>query len=154
MSNQISKNIRWISVIFLITTLWLLWIIISNSQNQTLNSLLEFEGLLLFFSILLLLIFNSFKKVKFNQYNLIIIYRQTEEVIPLDNIIKIKMTMHSVGHSMNKFWKISYLDNKGRHNSVRFLPRYSNFNLFLRKVKEINNKAVIQQYTHSFDLDQ
>ena len=91
------------------------------------------------------------KQVEYDDENMFILSRNEEEVVPLENIIKIKLTMHSINYS--NFWKISYTTFGGTVKSVRFLPN-SNFKIFKETVKLKNDSVKIRNWSHSFDFDQ
>tara|TARA_R110001592_G_scaffold95324_7_gene274729 strand:- start:3356 stop:3820 length:465 start_codon:yes stop_codon:yes gene_type:complete len=117
-------------------------------------NLISGSFIILLFFIAFFLFFSINKVVEYDNQNMYILRETQTEIIPLKNILKIKMTMTTLNHSI--FWKITYLDDLGITKNIRILPRiwYQNFKSFREEVNKANKDVIIKNYSHSFDFDQ
>ncbi|TXB66645.1 hypothetical protein FRY74_00235 [Vicingus serpentipes] len=117
-------------------------------------NLITGTAIVLLFFIVFFLFFSINKVVEYDNNNMYILKEDKTEVIPLKNILKIKMTMTTLNHSI--FWKITYLNESNTTKNIRILPRiwYQNFFSFREEVKKANKNVIIKNYSHSFDFDQ
>ncbi|BCY29590.1 hypothetical protein [Flavobacterium okayamense] len=155
MKKRISTNLRWVRFIPAVVFMALLYSIVNliNSHNRE-NEALIGICISAIVCVLLYFIFDSAKKVEFDQNHMFITSKNGEERIPLKNIHVIKLT--SLEINKRKMWKIKYTDNYVTEKSVRILPRLFNneFEKFKDAVYKANNKVLIQKWTHTFDFDQ
>lgn len=97
-------------------------------------------------------LFSIAKTVEFDEQHLFISDKKRSEVIPLNNVFKIKLTMTQINN--DNFWKIKYIGNDGKENVVRILPQRENFEVFKKTVEQKNSQVEIRKWSHSFDVDQ
>lgn len=152
---RISRDLRMIRflfvVLFVVTFFLLIYSLLAEELNQE-TILIEFI-FLVFFCVLYYL-FDKAKTVEFGEEFMYINGKKGEEIVLLKDICKIKITMTEI-NDVN-LWKISYYSYEGVIQSVRILPRFidNSFDRFKSSVKIANEAVVIQNWSHSFDLDQ
>ncbi|MCB9359929.1 MAG: hypothetical protein H6587_02960 [Flavobacteriales bacterium] len=150
---RISRDLsfhKYVLIFFIVaTTIILLAFYLFGAYN-----LISGSFIILLFFIAFLLFFNLNKVVEYDNQNMYILRETQTEIIPLKNILKIKMTMTTLNHSI--FWKITYINESGITKNIRILPRiwYQNFKSFREDVKKANKDVIIKNYSHSFDFDQ
>ncbi|MGI8892691.1 MAG: hypothetical protein ACR2GN_04445 [Bacteroidia bacterium] len=155
MRRRISTNLRATKYIFIIIGAFFIVYLI----NIITDPVLDLDKLLIIFffffvNILLYYLFDRAKQVEYDNKLLYIIYENEIEQIPLEDVVKIKMTSFQINN--RNLWKISYLNTDGILSSVKILPLLNDniFETFISYMKTSNNKTEIQNWTHSFDFDQ
>ena len=103
---------------------------------------------------LLYYLFDCARIVEFDSENMYLIRKKDEEIVPLKNVYKIKLTMTRINN--HNFWKIGYVDDFGIKRAVRILPGWPRkyFDDFKEQVKSANPEVRITNWSWSFDLDQ
>ena len=155
MRKRISTNLRWARFIPAAVFVALLYSIVNliNNDNRE-NEALIGICISAIVCVALYFIFDSAKKVEFDQNHLFIISKKGEESIPLKNIHGIKLTSYEINNS--NMWKIKFTNRSNSYDSVKFLPIYNDnsFEEFKQTVYQANPNVSIQKWTHSFDFDQ
>ena len=155
MRRRISRNIRIYKYLFLTIGILLIFPTANyfRKNNIDLKSIIP---LLIFLIICfgLYYLFDKAKTIEFDNDFIYVIGKSEKEKIPLKNVYKVKLTMIEL-NNLN-IWKIGYLNNDGIKKTVRILPRFFNkhFKEFKDLVKNANKDVIIQNWSHSFDIDQ
>ena len=142
-SLEAGKYVMLVIGLVLITVLFFL--------NEDTNTLITC-AIFLVISGVLYYLFSNAKTVEFDEVNMFISNKKGNEVIPLTNIFRIKLTMTQINN--DNFWKIKYTGEQGEKLAVRILPKRDTFEVFKRVVREKSPSVEIKNWSHSFDLDQ
>jgi hypothetical protein len=95
------------------------------------------------------------RKIEFDTENLYISKKNSSsKVIPLKNIVRLKLTMRKVeiGFVRRSYYKLEYLD-EGVKMAIVFPPKQSEnvFEEFEQNLKSKNPDAIIEHWAHSFE---
>jgi hypothetical protein len=148
---RISANLTLGKYIVVALTVYLLYFIFFvGVDNQT--KLAYCVGIIIFG--IAFYLFHHSKKVEFDDDCMYITDRKKTQIIPLQNVYKIKLTMTSINNA--NLWKIGYYDETGQSKAIRILPKFfsEGFETFKRTVKVKNDNVKIKNWSHSFDFDQ
>jgi hypothetical protein len=148
---RISKNLlAWKYLIIAFQFYLTYYIFLENINNQSRAAL----AIVVIICGLFLYLFQRIKNVEFDDDYMYVSTRKKTEVIPLEKVHKIKITMTSINNY--SLWKIGYRDEMDNEKAVRIIPKAwsGNFERFMEIVKLKNDNVNIKNWTHSFDLDQ
>jgi hypothetical protein len=127
------------------------------TEIQTYESGLVYEYDLLIISMVfgVLSFFQIISKiVEFDNENIYRSLFKGEEIIPLRNILEVKLT--SLRINGRSLWKLKYFGKEGEENCFRFLPNFfdNGFEEFKKAVLSQNPSCKFVNWTHSLDFDQ
>jgi len=155
MKRRLSSQIRSAKFLFLLIGLGLVYVLINSLIEETANQ----ESMIVMVLVVILCgtlyyLFDQAKTVEFDHEFMYVTGKTGEETVPLKDVYKIKLTMTKINN--RSMWKIGYYDQWGAEKSVRILPRWlhKEFDEFKRLVQGANKDVKIQNWSHSFDLDQ
>jgi hypothetical protein len=155
LKKRISQDIRWIRFVFIAPGAAALY----GHIKSIIDKGITLEGtiitlMILTISVLVYLLLDHARKVEFDKDFMYLTGKTLTEKIPLENVVKIKLTKTKLNNQ--NMWKIAYLDQKGKEKSVRVLPRWfdQHFDEFKKQVQNANPSAKIQNWSHPFDFDQ
>jgi len=155
MKKRLSSHIRPARFLFLLVGLGLGYVLFNSLMKGTTDqeSMIVMSVFLLA-CVILYYLFDQAKTVEFDNDYMYIKGKTGEETIPLKDVHKIKLTMTKINN--RSMWKIGYKNQWGTEKSVRILPRWlhSEFDEFKTLVQAANKNVNIQNWSHSFDLDQ
>ena len=106
-------------------------------------------SILILVGFLLIYLVRKLKDIKYDETSISISYRNNMEIIPMENILMVKMTMAEMADV--NFYKIVYSSSTGNTKSVRFLPT-DNFGDFLYLLKEKNKDVELINWASNFDF--
>lgn len=145
MSKRISTNTRNWKYPPIIVGIFMIGMIIKiliegNNDNLAIGILTLF----IFLLIGLYFIFDKAKSIEFDDENLFITSKNSDEKIPFNNILKIKKTLAEIND--RDIWKIQYLDKNNIEKSIRIWPRWNSkyFEEFKKITLNINKEIEIK----------
>ncbi|MBP6387277.1 MAG: hypothetical protein KA327_11735 [Pseudarcicella sp.] len=127
------------------------------TEIQTYESGLIYEYDLLIISIFfgVLSLFQIISRiVEFDNENIYQSLFKGEEIIPLRNILEVKITSTRINRT--SLWKLKYIEKGGGEDYFRFLPNFfdNGFEDFKKAVLKQNPSCKFINWTHSLDFDQ
>lgn len=120
-----------------------------TSGGSVEQSFYKLLGLLGFASIFFYISYSS-KSIEFDEEFMYIKGKKMDEKIDLKNINKIRLTLDRINNS--SYWKIQYVS-ENEEKSVKFIPKWNDFEEFKKLVKQKNPNVIIQSWAHSLEFD-
>jgi hypothetical protein len=88
--------------------------------------------------------------IEFDDENMYVTGKRSDVTVPIENVASVRLT--SIQFNAGHFWEIRYYDSLNDEQTLRLLPKYKNFSLFLEKVKQKNPEAEIKDSYGIFGL--
>ena len=144
----ISRNIRDGRYLMIVIAAFCSYVLAISRDTETTIA----AGVFMVACCVLFYLLHRAREVAHDENYLYISGRGVEQIVPLENVFKIKLTMTRINDSY--FWKIGYNDSNGKASAVRVLPQQKSFEHFKNLVSIKNPQVAIKNYSHSFDFDQ